>query len=191
MNSATQVVLSMVILAGGAYRWMAVNEAPRTKVATSLCPRLFDDADVREIRVRGDKLQWTAEDGAVHNLQVAGTAPPRVQLQISRWDQDAPVYVTAGQDRQPGAAGIDDDGNGVTDDRQELGATGTDDEVLTPKDSQYEQAHSGDLPALVLSRGAMRRIDGDSRIEAPAQVRIDCIVDQQHLSSRILDLDAS
>ena len=43
------------------------------------------------------------------------------------FDPDALIIIGPGADRLPGRAGIDDGGNGVTDERTELGATGSDD----------------------------------------------------------------
>ena len=51
---------------------------------------------------------------------------------VSRWDALTPVFLKPGPDGQPGAAQVDDDGNGVVDDASELGATGTDDVIVTP-----------------------------------------------------------
>ena len=42
-------------------------------------------------------------------------------------DPDALIIIGPGADGLPGRAGIDDGGNGVTDERTELGATGSDD----------------------------------------------------------------
>jgi len=112
-------------------------------------------------------------------------------IRFSVWDENAIVYVTAGGDAEPGAAGVDDDGNAVVDDRGEMGATGTDDRVLTPGDVGYEDAEAGLVMATVLSRGAMRKVVGDAVIRGPGQVRIDVIDDQNRLRSRIVDLVSS
>jgi len=110
---------------------------------------------------------------------------------IWSWDPSALVYVTVGSDGKPGAAGVDDDGNAVVDDRGEMGATGTDDRVLTPGDVGYEDAEAGLVTATVLSRGAMRKVVGEAVIQGPGQVRIDLIDDQNRLRSRIVDLVSS
>ena len=116
---------------------------------------------------------------------------PQTTVVVSSWDPSALVYVTVGLDMKPGAAAVDDDGNGVVDDRGELGATGTDDQVLTPGDVGYQDAEAGKVMAAVLSRGAMRRVEGDAAIEGPGQVRIDVIDDKNRLVSRIIDLVGS
>ena len=85
---------------------------------------------------------------------------------------------------------MDDEGNGIVDDRSELGATGSDDLVLTPGDAGYEEAVAGTVMAVVLSRGAMRKVEGDAVIQGPGQVRIDLIDNENKMSSRIVDLVA-
>jgi len=111
------------------------------------------------------------------------------QTIVHRWDADAAVYVTAGQDREPGVAGVDDDGSAVVDDRSELGATGSDDVVLTPDDPGYDAASSGAVEAILLSRGAMRRTDlkGDDDL-GPGHYRIDKLNRDGTFSSRFLDI---
>ncbi len=87
-----------------------------------------------------------------------------------------------------GAVGVDDDGNGVVDDRLELGATGSDDRVLTPDDPGYDDAASGAVMAAMLSRGAMRKLTGNAVVQGPGQVRIDCLDQRNRMTSRIVDL---
>ena len=118
--------------------------------------------------------------------------PDAYTLVLSQWDADAAVYVAAGEDAMPGVAEVDDDGNGVVDDSRELGATGSDDVMLTPLNEGYNDAREGRVTAMAISRGAMipRPILASEAItlSAPAHVRIDLIDDQQRLVSRIVDL---
>ena len=118
--------------------------------------------------------------------------PERYTLRLYQWDAETPVYVAAGEDAMPGVAGVDDDGNGVVDDSRELGATGSDDVMLTPLDDGYDDARQGRVTALAISRGAMIPTPilapEATIIAAPAHVRIDLVDDQQRLVSRIVDL---
>lgn len=65
---------------------------------------------------------------------------------------DAPILLSLGDDRQPGTAGADDNGNGIIDhdpddpqqkDWGELGATHSDDRLLTPNDPQFKHSVRG------------------------------------------------
>jgi len=111
-----------------------------------------------------------------------------LNVSISVWDPAAIVYVSAGTDGASGVVDVDDDGNAVVDDVSELGATGSDDRVLTPEDSGYQDAQSGKILAMVLSHGAMKRVEGDAVISGPGQVRIDLVDNDNRLTSRIIDL---
>jgi hypothetical protein len=124
------------------------------------------------------------------------SVPEGHTIVLYQWDADAVVYVAAGEDAMPGVAGVDDDGNGIVDDSRELGATGSDDVMLTPLDEGYNDAREGRVTAMAISRGAMIPTPSPSpilapdatTISAPAHVRIDLIDDQQRLVSRIVDL---
>jgi hypothetical protein len=69
-----------------------------------------------------------------------------------RFDPHVPVLLTPGPDRQPGRSGIDDNVDGVIDDRGELGAVGSDDRCLGPTDDGYQQAQNAPQRR-VISRG--------------------------------------
>jgi hypothetical protein len=126
--------------------------------------------------------------GSSQTLYLNTTTASDSRRAFFAWDKDASVYVTVGRDRRPGVAGVDDDGNGIDDDRSELGATGSDDTVLTPDDDGYVEAVNGSVLAVLLSRGAMRKVVGDAVIEGPGQVRIDLIDERNRMTSRIVDL---
>lgn len=73
-------------------------------------------------------------------------------IEYQEFDPDALVAVRPGPDGLPGIANTDDNRNGVTDDRLELGATRSDDScsVLTAEDLDHIPVDS----VLVLQRGA-------------------------------------
>jgi hypothetical protein len=136
----------------------------------------------------GQLLVYCTEDATPREISF----PAGHTLRLYQWDADAVVYVAAGEDAMPGVTGVDDDGNGVVDDSRELGATGSDDVMLTPLDDGYDDARQGRVTAMAISRGAMIPTPSPSPdasiISAPAHVRIDLIDDQQRLVSRIVDL---
>jgi hypothetical protein len=136
----------------------------------------------------GQLLVYCTEDATPREISF----PAGHTLRLYQWDADAVVYVAAGEDAMPGVTGVDDDGNGVVDDSRELGATGSDDVMLTPLDKGYDDARQGRVTAMAISRGAMIPTPSPSPdasiISAPAHVRIDLIDDQQRLVSRIVDL---
>jgi hypothetical protein len=140
----------------------------------------------------GQLLVYCAGEALPREISV----PVGYTLRLSQWDASAVVYVAAGADAMPGAAEVDDDGNGLVDDLRELGATGSDDVMLTPLDQGYDDARQGRVTAMAISRGAMIPTPSPSpilapdatTISAPAHVRIDLIDDRQRLVSRIVDL---
>ncbi len=75
--------------------------------------------------------------------------------QLARWNALSSVCLDAGSDMRPGVAGVDDDGNGVVDDLSELGATGTDDQILTPADGDAYTVAVSSPSSRVVSHGAM------------------------------------
>ncbi|MCS7468363.1 hypothetical protein NZK35_17055 [Stieleria sp. ICT_E10.1] len=65
---------------------------------------------------------------------------------------DVPILLTAGHDGLPGKADVDDNLDGIVDDRRETGAVGSDDECLGPADEGYQAAL--DFPGtLSISKG--------------------------------------
>lgn len=58
---------------------------------------------------------------------------------IQAFDDLAPVVVWAGPDGAPGTAGLDDDGNGTTDNVEELGSPNSDDVIASPSDPIFFQ----------------------------------------------------
>jgi len=140
---------------------------------------------LRTVELRTTRLLITDQDSG-RSIDVGSQSNSQVQLSV--WDPVAIVYVSAGTDGASGVVDVDDDGNTVVDDVSELGATGSDDRVLTPEDSGYQDAQSGKILAMVLSHGAMKRVEGDAVISGPGQVRIDLVDNDNRLTSRIIDL---
>lgn len=70
-----------------------------------------------------------------------------------RYSDLAEIILGFGKDAQPGQAGLDDNRNGIIDDRNEIGAVGSDDVCLAPADHGYDQMHA-DPNTIVISHGA-------------------------------------
>ncbi|MCC9601486.1 hypothetical protein LOC67_13095 [Stieleria sp. JC731] len=67
-----------------------------------------------------------------------------VGFNIQIYDPSAPRFVWMGPDGQPGVAGVDDDVDGsVTDEADELGWPGSDDEVVTVNDPRIDEVFVG------------------------------------------------
>ncbi len=86
-----------------------------------------------------------------------------VGFNVQIFDPSAPRYVWMGPDGQPGIAGVDDDADGTTtDEAEELGWPGSDDEVVTVNDPRIDEVFVGNgnrtqanwnaSPALLFSR---------------------------------------
>ena len=79
-------------------------------------------------------------------------------VSLEFFDPRAAVRLTPGEDEQPGHAGIDDDVDGVVDNRSELGAMYSDDRCLAPSDAGYDEALS-DARCVTITRGAYVPVD--------------------------------
>jgi hypothetical protein len=177
-------VLIAAVVAGALYRLVMLTPALNMQAVGSPLDSLHDLPPIHSIEVTADRLTLRGPN----NESLLSIDPASFDaVGISQWDAEAPVFVTAGRDGQPGVALVDDDGNGVVDDRLELGATQSDDEMLTPDGPGYPQAENGSVVAMTLSRGAMRAVEKNGVIEGPTQVWID-IVDGDRLVSRLIDL---
>ncbi len=85
------------------------------------------------------------------------------QVTLQQYDPFAVVAILVGEDGQPGVAGVDDNGNGITDDRSELGATHSDDRCET---MNSEIAKQQEPRPLVLQRGAFVNVSSpEQRID--------------------------
>jgi len=149
-----------------AFNWPPTHSIESIEVGEDSCVLLFAGDDQR------------------HLIQPS----PGTRLRISAWDRDAIVYVTVGEDDAPGVAGVDDEGNGIVDDLSEIGATGSDDVMLTPVDAGYDDAASGKTVSIILSRGAMIPVPPNQVIKGPTEVRIDLTDDQNRLTSKIFEV---
>lgn len=79
------------------------------------------------------------------------------RVEIQQFDPKALVVIRGGADGQPGVAGVDDNGDGLIDNRSELGATRSDDEcVVVPsaRDASVGIEEAEQEVTLVLQRGA-------------------------------------
>lgn len=90
------------------------------------------------------------------------------------FDPTAGVVIDVGLDGAPGQAGIDDAGNGVTDDRAELGATGSDDlcHVVFGLDAEFTNTDPHGNPRLSMGTGAFRPVQTDETIPPGTPTRI-------------------
>lgn len=60
-----------------------------------------------------------------------------LSFDVKGFDPGVPLLPAMGDDTAPGVQGVDDDGNGTTDDASELGWAGSDDLILSPNDPGY------------------------------------------------------
>jgi hypothetical protein len=153
-----RLVISADALQGASVLW---TDASGSVVAT------VPDAQGRLRISRGLALSAdiTAHDLSELDPSDWSLLPPQLsRLTVHVWDATSPVYVTVGSDGKPGIAGVDDDGDGVVDDLGELGATGSDDEVVAPGQPGYLEAASGKIEARIISRGALVATDSDLQL---------------------------
>jgi hypothetical protein len=122
------------------------------EVAAKMTPDWLAGLSANGLSVNGLSANGLSEIGDGKSLALAS---------VRVWDDDVPVYVTGGDDGQPGRAGVDDDGNTVVDDVSELGVTGSDDAVVTPGEAGFEAARDGLVVSRILSRGAVVDVAAD------------------------------
>jgi hypothetical protein len=81
------------------------------------------------------------------------------------FDPDALVIIDPGPDGLPGRANVDDGGNGVVDERSELGATGSDDvcRVVFGSDAASFKQQMDNPPAVIAQRGAFRPLQNSAQ----------------------------
>ncbi|MEM6689647.1 MAG: hypothetical protein AAF664_09485 [Planctomycetota bacterium] len=99
---------------------------------------------------------------------VVGDSAARSALEV--FDENAFVVVTAGPDGKPGRADVDDGANGKVDELIELGATGSDDEIVVFGGNAEEAMKALTVPHRVLSRGAYVPLE-DTFVPANAKSR--------------------
>ncbi len=188
MKTLLLVTLLGLLVFGVVYRLSIIAAFHSNSAIDCLGPQLSKDQAVAAISVRENELDIIYHDRERAADSLVVQASPKSRIEVHAWDTNAAVYVTVGADGGPGAVEVDDDGNGIVDDRRELGATGSDDQVLTPDDAGYDAAASGAVTVAILSQGAMRKLTGDGVIQGPGQARIDCLDERGRLTSRIVDL---
>lgn len=144
-----------VILPDRNGRWWGARVAPGAAwdSPTRWASRLAGEvpSDVRSLADVDSQVHWIPLEG----IDPASRLVPLV------WDDEAPVFITAGPDGAPGVAGVDDDGDGQIDNLRELGTTGSDDRIVAPGTSDYPGNlgyREGD-PNVVAER-----VDGELRI---------------------------
>jgi hypothetical protein len=137
----------LVIASVSAYRLWVLSTGPQSLTELSVqrqaVVRWLTSNDVITPGEDGS-IDFASLDSELRELGVS-------RLELQRFDPQALVVIRPGADRQPGVAGVDDNGDAIVDNRVELGATRSDDrcEVLTP-----QQHEALDENTLVLQRGA-------------------------------------
>lgn len=99
----------------------------------------------------------------------ASTQTQKVYLELQQFDSDAVVAILPGVDGKPGVAGVDDNGNGVTDDRSELGATQSDDRCET---IDADHLRLSERKPFVLQRGAFVSVSSSTQWNPDAEFRV-------------------
>lgn len=144
-------VWRVVWLAAGVHDTTAIADDIRTQIED----QLGSPSDVRDRTPEGGVRpeRWRV------SIREMDSTPkrPRSSFELDRvgvdqWDAELPVWITPGQDRQPGWAGWDDNGNGIVDEPAELGAAWSDDDCVVAMSG--EQLPSG----RVIDHGAFRPI---------------------------------
>lgn len=111
--------------------------------------------------VRDAAAAWLADTTPLpvdeRGVIAASSLDPRLmelgvdRIELERFDPQALVVIRPGADGKPGTAGIDDNGDGIVDNRIELGATRSDDQCVVVAAGDTV---STDPTRLVLQRGA-------------------------------------
>ena len=162
----------VIALAIAVMAWATVQ---RAVMLSSVAAHSMDDRSTAQLAAEADSRAAVAElleswDGQIADPRVLANedGPNRQQWQqlagrgVTRvsmmdFDVNAMVVMRPGADRKPGFAGIDDDANGVLDDRTELGASRSDDRcVVVPAAplKRHEGLKGREEHTLVLQRGA-------------------------------------
>ena len=100
----------------------------------------------------------------------------KIQLKVQQFDPGAVVAILPGLDGKPGVAGVDDNGNGQTDERIELGATQSDDRCLA---MNGDVARAMNPRPLILQRGAFVPVVSPTDLVPDAEQRLEVKVEQQ------------
>lgn len=141
--------------------WLAAGIPDTTEIADDIRSRIVAQLGPPEDACDVPPERWRV---SLSELDVH-PANPRTSFEIVRigvdqWDAHLPIWITPGRDRQPGWAGWDDNGDGITDEPGELGAAWSDDDcvVAIPGELQPE--------GRVIDHGAFRPILPAAAIDA-------------------------
>ena len=147
---AALVVSAAGVRAVGLESWAGGDAAGSGKIRQAIT------AAVEQAGVGGLLKQPAARQAITRVARVAATHPRPLEVdrvRVQRFDPDAAVVLTAGEDGAFGRRNIDDDFNGVVDDASELGAMRSDDRCLAPTDPGYPSDwHASETR--VIQRGA-------------------------------------
>lgn len=116
------------------------------------------------VMLRGMTLFHAVKPNRSATPNVYGRSPETISLDTV-FDPDALVIIDAGADGLPGQAHVDDGGNGVVDERSELGATGSDDQcrIVFGDEAVSVKQLSKDSTVMIVQHGAFRpMLDFDS-----------------------------
>ena len=139
---------------------------------------VFDVLSEIETATQQQKLAWffdsqICELSSFQDERVSNEARGTCVLRMLQFDPSAVVVILPGADAQPGVAGVDDNGNGGTDDHFELGATKSDDCCQVIK---VEVARSMNPRPLVLQRGAFVHVKSKDDLISGAQQRLQVVI---------------
>lgn len=164
MAKPISVLLTGIVLLGVVIRGRAIFNSPVPRPQSLLSAR---DCVRQFLHDRGSMT-----NDSFPTIEVTNTPRLRslldhhvTRIEFQRFDPQAVVLIRPGPDRQPGAAGVDDDRNGIIDDRSELGATHSDDVC------SVERGNDHDKDALVLQYGAFVPASSDRGDDPSGQRR--------------------
>lgn len=161
MQNRVRVFVTAAVLLAAGFRIWAIAD-PAVKPLNEL-------QSVRDAIL----ADWNAAEWSDATYRVVITRPLAeagvTGITFERFDSTAWVVIRAGPDRQPGAAGVDDNADGVVDNQSELGATGSDDVCLVQ--SADDSLQDTDEPLLLLQKGAFVPATATELRDHPGQYR--------------------
>ncbi|SMP78037.1 hypothetical protein SAMN06265222_12437 [Neorhodopirellula lusitana] len=151
-----------------ASRWCAVGCASlivalvgwRAAWLSASVPNVTADADVARFLVEQETgsflISFADSPGDPLPLSRQAGKPRFVAEGASEWDASLPIWITPGEDGQPGWATWDDNQNGAVDEPAELGAAWSDDYCVVQLPDASESAKQELTAGRILDRGAYR-----------------------------------
>ena len=165
----------------GLYTWTSIEQAdPFPQALRRLVQERIEQASRQEMEgwcFRGEPLVLEvskSRQGPVYSSSESMQA--KIQLKVQQFDPGAVVAILPGLDGKPGVAGVDDNGNGQTDERIELGATQSDDRCLA---MNGDVARAMNPRPLILQRGAFVPVVSPTDLVPDAEQRLEVKVEQQ------------